>query len=263
MNAKKKIIDKNISNLIAFLLSDGSMNFKKSKNKLVPRISLEVVNKPFCEKFQEVCKKVFGRTPKLEERHRNSNHSKSFRADLILSEKESEKLLKLVKTFRTKPLNGTITEASIPEEIMKAAKEIKLSFLRIFSSAEGSVHLHIDKQRKWWVINRWVSITCCHPIIHQQVKELLESVGIKAKSRGKDIVIKGKENLFKFKKLIGFIKGCKVTKKSHSKWEGVEKNLLLDLAIKLFQIDKSPIQKMNKEDIFLWLKSLLKAGKDG
>lgn len=137
--------------------------------------------------------------------------------------------------------------------------ETKINFLKIFVSAEGSVHLIIDRQRKWWSINRWVSIRCCHPVLHKQIKKMLKSLGILAKSVGSSIRIKGKENLIKFRSLVGFIDGCKVTRKSKI-WCGVEKNKLLELVIKLFEVDKRKIQRMKKDEILHWLKSLLEGG---
>ncbi|MBI4983579.1 hypothetical protein HZC32_02955 [Candidatus Woesearchaeota archaeon] len=214
MNDVREPMNQEVSNLIAFLLSDGSMNLKKSKNSVNHRISLEVVSKPLCEEFQRTCKNIFGRTSKIVERHRNLEHSKSFRMDIVISQEEAKRLLSLVKTFRTRPINGVATEAQIPDEVMEGNNEIKQNFLKIFASAEGSVILAIDKQRKWWAINRWISIKCCHPMIHNQIKQLLIDLGINAKSVVNDIRIKGKENLIKFRELISFLNGCKVTKKS-------------------------------------------------
>ncbi len=247
--------------LVAFLLSDASMHLHKlPRGKIKHRISLEAVDKNMCTEFQRICSGLTNSKININESEpRKTNWSRIFRVQKIVSDELAQKLLDLSKTFRTKPLNGKITDAKIPEEIMSNTNEIKRDFLKIFASAEGSVHLAIDKQRKWWTINRWVQIKCCHPIIHIQLKKMLGDLEIRPRSVGPAIIIKGRENLTKFQKEIGFLDGCEVTNKSNSKWRGTEKNKLLNLVVLLFEIDKKCIQRMTKGEIFEWLKSLLEA----
>ena len=255
-------MDSGMSNLIAFLLSDASMHLHKLPNgKIRSRISLRVTDENFAKYFQQIVKNVFSKEVKIKKRSaQKDNWSEIFEISFIVPKEKEEELRKISETFRTKPFaNGNATNAAIPSEIFSASVDARKSFLRIFASAEGSVILAIDKQRKWWSINRWISISCKHSKIHYQLLELLKTLGIEARSKWPEIIIKGKENLENFRDKIGFLKGCKVTNKSNSKWRGFEKNSLLGLSIDLYEIDKTLIQKFKtKDDVFVWLKTCVR-----
>ena len=73
----------------------------------------------------------------------------------------------------------------------------------------------------------------------------------------RQVVLFKKQDIIKFRKEIGFIRGVKVTKDSKN-WEGFEKNLILDLAIKTFELKKKDLQEFKmKNEIALFLKSLI------
>ena len=67
-----------------------------------------------------------------------------------------------------------------------------------------------------------------------------------------------KSDLIKFAKEIRFVNGVKVTKNSKN-WCGFEKNQILDLAIKTFELRKKDLEKFKtKEEVIDFLKSFLK-----
>ncbi len=257
-------MDRNISDLIAILLSDGSMHLHRLPNgDRRYRIMMECVDKCFAEKFKEILSTITKKNYPIHKRiPTNSNWSDVYYASMMVPKSLENELLKYNKTFRTKPFSdGTFPNSKIPDEIMNADVEQKRSFLRLFVSAEGSVILCPNLQRKWWVINRWVSVRCVHPVIIKQLRKMLSDFNISSRGSSSEIIIKGKENLARFKNEIGFLQGCRVTRKSHSKWTGMEKNKLLGLAIFLYDADKRILKSArSKGDALSFLKSLLEAG---
>jgi len=255
----KDEITKELAELIGILLSDGTVDFHKlPSGEIRERIRLSAVDESFAKRFQELCTIVFGKTPKIKTRKRKAKHSIIFEIGLTIPKGKEAILNKWgFFTIRIEKEKVCVIKSKIPEEIVDGNEEVKRSFLKAFATAEGSVHLIIDRERKWWVINRYVQIRCCHPLICKQLMVMLESLGIHPHLADNRIKIKGRENLERFQKLIGFLDGCRVTKKSNE-WQGVEKNKLLDLCIKLFEIEKKVIQKMNKKEILTWLKLYLR-----
>ena len=262
-NIMRGQMDRRTSDLIAILLSDGSMHkHKMPDGSIRHRISFESVDTSVARKFQEVISEALGSKYSVHKRlPNNKNWSEVYYLSAIVPQGIERNLLRHSKTYRTRPFaDRKFPESKIPDEIMSGTTEQKQSFLKLFASAEGSVILVPDRQRKWWVINRWISIRCTHPVISRQLRELLQSLNISSSGPEKEIIIKGEENLVKFQKFVGFIDGCRVTKKNNSKWVGTEKNKLLEAAILLYSTDKRCLKfAKTKEDVFYFLKSLLEA----
>lgn len=262
--ADRFFMDRNISDLMAILLSDGSMHMHTLPNgDRRYRIMMECVDKCFAEKFREILSAITKKNYPVRKRiPKNPNWSDVYYVSMMVPKSLENELLKYNETFRTKPFQGgTFPNSRIPDEIMSANIEQKRSFLRLYATAEGSVILCPNLQRKWWVINRWVSVRCVHPVIIRQLRKLLSDFGISSRGSSKEIIIKGKENLARFRNEIGFLQGCKVTRKSHSKWTGTEKNKLLGLSVFLYDADKCILKSArSKDDVMLFLKSLLEAG---
>ncbi len=196
-------MNKNTSDLIAILLSDGSMHpHKLPDGSIRSRISFESVDISIAKKFQKIISEALGKEYAIHSRLPSLERwSKVYYLSAIVPKNIERSLLRHSKTFRTKPFaDGTYPDSKIPDEIMNGTKVQKQSFLKIFASAEGSIILASDKQRKWWVINRWISIRCTHPIIINQLRELLEDLDISSIGSDREIIIKGKLNLIKFQK---------------------------------------------------------------
>jgi hypothetical protein len=69
------------------------------------------------------------------------------------------------------------------------------------------------------------------------------------------VVLERKEDLIKFQKEVRFVDGVKVTK--NGIWSGMDKNNVLDILVKTFEIPQSFIDKFSsKEEIINFLKTL-------
>ena len=58
----------------------------------------------------------------------------------------------------------------------------------------------------------------------------------------KEIVLDEKNDIFRFQKEIGFVDGVKISRKSKN-WIGFEKNKILELIVKTFQLRKKDLEK--------------------
>jgi hypothetical protein len=86
---------------------------------------------------------------------------------------------------------------------------------------------------------------------------LREKFGMNPKIWKKEIVLDEKNDIFRFQKEIGFVDGVKISRKSKN-WIGFEKNKILELIVKTFQLRKKDLEKFsNKEEIVNFLKTLL------
>jgi hypothetical protein len=126
-------------------------------------------------------------------------------------------------------------------------------------SADGSVCFGVKwhKSKNMWQFTRRVKFSSKHPVIKQQIAELLKRFELNPKTWEKEVVLERRNDLIKFKKEIGFIPGVKVTKNSKN-WEGFEKNQILNLLIKSFKLKKKDLQQFKtKEEVINFLKRLL------
>ena len=92
-----------------------------------------------------------------------------------------------------------------------------------------------------------------------QVYELLKRLGFKPTIRevNDEILLIKKIDIIKFSKKIRFVDGVKITKNSKN-WEGFEKNKILDLAVRTFEIKQNELRDFKtKNNIFNYLKSIL------
>lgn len=123
--------------------------------------------------------------------------------------------------------------ASLPS-ILDEDKTILCSFLKVAFSCDGGVNLYIAYNRYKWLI-RNVYLACQHPTLVKQYSFFLRKLGIRNKILWKDelIRIQGKQDLEKFAKTVGFMKGVKITQNS-AYWQGIEKQKVLELAIKSY-----------------------------
>jgi hypothetical protein len=144
--------------------------------------------------------------------------------------------------FYSKEVSKTLLRLITPEKILPIVKIIRLSksqiaeILRILFTTDGGVSFSLSKSKvdAKIRIHRKVTYTSTNSENLKGVQLLLKSLGIRSKIQGNDVEIKGRGNLLRFKKLIGFLKGVKVSNKSKL-WGGLTKNQLLNLVIKTYR----------------------------
>jgi hypothetical protein len=129
-------------------------------------------------------------------------------------------------------------------------------------SADGYVTLTVkwDKKKKIWRIIRRIKLACKHPILKEQISELLKKVGLLHQVSKEELIIERKRDILKFAEEIKFVPGVKVTKNSKF-WRGLEKNDVLNLVIKSFEINAKDLKRFKtKEEVINFLKSLVGSG---
>lgn len=238
--------------LIGLLITDGCVTWSggswritfTGKSKELHKIFKEKVNKLFgINKFTEIIDKL-------------GVLSTSFR-----NKKIAEFLHKEIPTFRTKPFgNGELPPTRLPTFFKELSSKELAEILKVMFSADGSAVLGVKwhKTKARWVFTRRISFASVHPTIREQVAELLrEKFGMNPKIWKKEIVLDEKNDIFRFQKEIGFVDGVKISRKSKN-WIGFEKNKILELIVKTFQLRKKDLEKFsNKEEIINFLKTLL------
>lgn len=196
------------------------------------------------------------------------NHTKFFetfnRENIKTTQIDSKpivmKLLKFSPTFRTEPFNdGTFPDSKIPDFFNNLKPEEIKQILKVMFSTDGSVVLSVKwhKKKKTWRFSRSIKLSCKHPLIKQKLTELLNRIGFQPRTDKEEIVLERKKDIQKFQSEIGFVDGVKVTKNSKF-WFGLEKNKLLELAVKTLPISEVSLRKFKtKEEVLNFLKSLI------
>lgn len=171
-------------------------------------------------------------------------------------------MLNVCPTFRTIPFSdGTLPKTRLPKFILGLEQSEIKEILKIMFSADGAICLGVkwNKIENRWKFTRRVTLTCWNPTLKEDIGKLLNSIGIEFKISNTDIIIERNVEILKFIKFIGFLNGVKISRKSKN-WEGFEKNQILELAIKTFELKKKDLQKFQtKEDVINFLKSLVPA----
>jgi hypothetical protein len=252
-NALEPSVDLGI--LVGLLLTDGGIS--KHKNSA----QIEFTNKS--DKMREAFKKELR---KLFQINRFTEISHSDFADIkrikVRNKLATEALLKVVPTFRTKQFeDGSFPNSKIPKFFFELQNAEICKILQAMFSADGSICLWIVRNKKKAVleIKKVVKISCKHPIIRLQLFQLLKKLGFLPTLReiNDEVVLFKKQDIMKFRKEIGFIPGVKVTRDSKN-WEGFEKNQILGLAIKTFELKKKNLDGFkSKDEVARFLKSMV------
>lgn len=245
--------DLDLGILVGLLLTDGSVNSSGGHKN----ISFTNKSKELHILFREKIKKIFGIAEFQEWEDRRWDNIKT---TFVRSTNVFKKLHQIVPSFRTKPFeDSTFPPSEIPEFIFHLQETEIIEILKVMFSTDGCICLGVswDKSDNMWKIRRTIEFSCFHPKIKEQVSQLLNKLQIHNKIREDGIVIWRKNDIMKFREKIGFIKGVKVTKNSKN-WFGFEKNQILNLAIKTFELKKKDLQHLTtKEEVINFLKSLL------
>lgn len=230
--SNKLNLDGDLAELLGLLLSDGGITDKS-------RIFFNNKSKKLIERFKELSEICFGNVNFDERPSKRAVHIRFSSINI------SNDLHKLTLSFRTRPCNhhpvcpgidtnfgicpkGNVNtgfhNVKVPDFIKTSSKEIKIRFLRGLFSGDGSCVFSKNKKG----FNRRVTLTCHHPVLLDEIKELIQSLGIICAKERNEILIRRKSEIKKFKELIGFLQGSIVT---HGRFVGFEKNDVLNLMV--------------------------------
>jgi len=226
-----------LSRIVGFLLSDGGVSWA-SKN--LYEIYLTNNSEVLLETFKKDIISLFG------EQRFYEYQFKTVKKVKVISREISNVLFKLSPSFRKrrcytypkcnknkkaclfcKQING-YPPVIIPDFIFSDNK-LKTEFLKVVFSADGCVEMHkCRKKQKTSFLQRRVSLSCYNPHLLSQYENLILSLGFNISKTKYEIRIAGKEQLIRFQKKIGFLKGVKACLKNKN---NVTKNKLLQKAI--------------------------------
>lgn len=122
--------------------------------------------------------------------------------------------------------------AKIKKSFFKNEKQI-CNFLQVYASCDGYPSL-FPRPRSWSKVERIVAIVCQHPLLKQQLSELLLRAGIEHKIKKDGLFMRSKSSIIKFKEKIGFYPGVQMTGNSKY-WKGLTKNHVLTKIIKSYK----------------------------
>lgn len=222
-------MNRELVSLLGLLFTDGCVSPKGNSW----RICFTNKSKSLIDLFRDCMTGVFG----LDVRRVRIHKTKDGLLEAVVGSKEiGNYLVGKFGTFRTlKFKDGKLPEAKLPvSELLKSgyARE----FLRVAFSCDGGVcfySAHRDGPQggtNWLIRN--VLFACMHPRLRIDYMSLLEALNIEAKELSNDgkIRIQRESEIRKFHKLVGFVKGTKVTGASRF-WCGHEKQYILELMI--------------------------------
>lgn len=236
-----------LEELLMMLVTEGSV----SKGVRTWKISFRNKSQILVNLFVDTFEKVFGIKPKtLKEKdgttiaytysiktaERLFKYSPSFRTKTCVEKpicpeylKDKEGHLKNCIVYEGKPFH----KVELPENIFNLPLEERMFLVKILVSAEGHLVFTQIFGRRPKEFARQIIVTCFHPKLREQFKNLIESCGFHCKIQNKvKIRISGKENLTMFRSKINFFPDLIVS--GNKKWGGFNKQNLLDEIIKSY-----------------------------
>lgn len=221
---------KELAWLLGILFTDGCVSPKGVRSW---RIYFVNKSKVLIELFQDCLVKIFNLDIN---RVRVSETSNGFLKAVVDSKEIGDFLTRTFGSFRSlKFKNGKLPNVRLP--ILELLEIGYLAdFLKVAFSCDGGVSFYPayrigSRGKTKWLI-RTVFLSCAHPRLRSDYIFLLRVLDIKARnvSRDNKIKIETEKDIRKFHKLIGFVKGVKIT--NHSKfWRGYEKQDVLELMV--------------------------------
>jgi len=238
--------DLDLSNLIAFLLSDGFVSDKGQIDFYNKDINL-------VKEFKKISSKIFGI------KHFHSRKKKDGTYEISFHSIDIANYLKgFVKTFNREPDRKTkiLPDSNVPKEVIGGSDELKREFIKYYSSCDGCISISISykKNKKCFEIYPFISIACEHSKLRNQIRLMLESLGFNPYEDSRGIKLAKRKEILKYKNEIGFCKKCRISKKSIY-WNGYTKNEILNLATKIIKYNLRNFK--TKESIADYLKSFI------
>jgi len=237
-------ISRKFASLLAILFTDACVSPKDNNSW---RISFGNTSHVLIDLFKDCMHEVF----KLDEKRvRIRAKNDNFWTAVVNSKIIGEYLVSKFGTFRTlKYKNGELPKTKLPLKQLMSDNVVE-EFLKVAFSCDGGLCFYSAKREgkkggtKWLI--RTVFLACHHPKLREDYIYLLKFLGIKTRNVPQDgkIKIENEKDIRKFAKIIGFVKGVKVT--SHSKfWKDYEKQEVLSLMISSYK-NPSSIYNLSK-----------------
>jgi hypothetical protein len=238
--------DLNLSNLIAFLLSDGFVSAEGQIDFYNKDISL-------VKEFKKISSKIF------RIKHFHSRKKKDGTYEISFHSIDITNYLKnFVKTFNRESDRKTkiVPDSNIPKEVREGSDEIKREFIKYYSSCDGCISISISykNSKKCFEIYPFISIACKHSQLRNQIRLVLESLGFQPCEDSAGIKLSKRKDILKYRNEIGFCKNCRISKKSIY-WNGYTKNEVLNLATKIIKYNLRNFK--TKKSIADYLKSFI------
>lgn len=230
---RKKMFDQEAT-LLGILYTDGCLS-KKTENCW--RFYLSNTSFEIIQTFKECMIDLFGldtRRVRISEKRVNG---KPFYKAVVDSGYCGNYLTAKYGTFRTLAFKHEgkkifplaklpFTKADNPDLVAK--------FLKAAFSCDGGINLYVGlvKPRNYRFLIRNTYLSCHHPQLQLDYQRLLSYLDIPSRILKADnkILVRGKNELRKFRDKVGFLEGVKITQHS-AFWQGWEKNKVLDLAV--------------------------------
>lgn len=210
--------------------------------------------------FKEQIIQIFGKTHFTERFERNGTKRTQITSRAIVKQ-----LTEFcgIETFRRKQFkNGEFPKVKLPDFIKILPTSSLLKFLQVIFSADGSISISVrwHKRNKTWEIRR-LELTCKHEQLRKDFLEILKKAGFNPRISKENITLERKDDILNFFQNVKFIPGVKVGGDS-TNWKGFEKNQILELAVKTFDLDKSKLKIFEtKEQVINFLKSQIQTPK--
>ncbi len=236
-----------LGNLIGLLLTDGCVSDNRF---LIFHNKSEVVH----EEFRKYVVELFGDVHFTQRLEMNGTKRTQVTSKRIVSE-----LLELseMTTFRKKQFdNGGFPQTRLPKFINNLSKDSKSKFLQAIFSADGSISVSArwHKRNNSWEIRRRIELTCKNPYLREDFYTLIKNFGFYPRVSNENITMERKSDIAGFTDLVRFIPNVKIGGDSKY-WKGFEKNQVLDLAVKTFEINKKDLENLQtKQDVMSFLK---------
>lgn len=228
----EEAVDPNEVTLLGILYTDGCLS-KKGKNSWC--LYLSNTSWSIIKAFKESLMKLYDLPEERIRISRKIVNGKPFYKAVVDSSEIGQILTQKYGTFRTLKYRCKVNEsfyppASLPIELANDLRAI-CKFLQVAFSCDGGVNLYVAHNKYRWLI-RNVYLACQHPTLRKQYQKLLWKIGIAGKILEKDdlVRIQDRENLEKFARKVGFMKGVKITQNS-AYWQDWQKQKVLELAI--------------------------------
>lgn len=210
--------------LLGYCMFDGSVVASKRYNV----VSYSSKFKEQVENFADLTKKIYGFWTSV----RNKLHSDG--SNIFYCRFCSRKLIEDLRRYTPSFSTRATSNAKVPNEILNGPKSYKIAFLQAFWDDEGAVFFYARKDRAGYThkLKKLEGYSESLNVLWG-LAELHMSLGINIQKKRNRIIISGKDDLLKFRKLINFSPYARVGREVSS-WYSIPKKYVLEFALRDF-----------------------------